>query len=893
MGNSILAPNRWIDKLRTMKIWFCWLAIFAGMGSEILANDSSRFDFREPNLRSYRIEETAAKATPPKWLTAQVENSTNDVELGSRVVLQIEPGSNLSKILGQSPLQLARTISTDVFILQAPDAWTAVREANRLSHLRGVLVCHPVMRREVELDAAYAPMPVDQYFSRFQWYLENRNTNGSQFSADLNVRSAWPHALGNGITIAIADSGFETNHPDLVVNASGSPHFNFETDTPNGFPPTSGAIHGTSVAGLAAAAKDGVGVVGVAPGAKLASWVIIGTNSSLSSRSFVVDDESLMDMFQYQSNAVQVQNHSWGFPSRQLNSSGLLPRIGISNAVSFGRNGLGVVMVRSGGNARLDGGDANDKELTSDPQIVSVGATLFSGRVAPYSSPGACLLVSAIGGEDAFPFVTTDRQGAAGYSAFQMFSDPNFWNFTYAPSFKGTSAAAPQIAGLAALILSARPDLSYRDVQQILIHSGRHWDLADPDLVSNGAGFSVSHNVGFGIPDAGHALRLALDWPNRPAKTNLLVTLNNSTAIPDAGLRVVVSGENVPVDLLSIAAAPSLGVHADSPTPVLPLVDVGLVTNTLSVNLTNKAALIQHGTNFDYALEITRVAQAGAAFAVLFYYSDAGVPSAMLGTDFASIPAVIIGLTKGTSIRNYLQTNATGAAQIQLDSANYPFAISEMLSCEHVGVRVSLNHPFRADLRVTLISPQGTRSVLQRINGDTNAAPTDWTYWSTHHFYESSAGTWTVSVSDEFPGGTGSVQSVELIINGVAITDSDHDGLDDNWESNNFGSLAFGPKADPEKDGYNNAREQIMGTNPNAVDIPFRIDFSRWNQTVARLSWPSSTNFNYEVLTGTNVANLSVVTNLSGKFPETEWFTTYPTPALASRFFTVRALPKP
>jgi subtilisin-like proprotein convertase family protein len=323
------------------------------------------------------------------------------------------------------------------------------------------------------------------------------------------------------------------------------------------------------------------------------------------------------------------------------------------------------------------------------------------------------------------------------------------------------------------------------------------------------------------------------------------------------------------------------------------LIDVGLVTNTLSLNLTNKAALIQHGTNFDYALEIARVAQAGAAFAILFHNTDTEVPSAVVDTDFVPIPAVIIGLSKGTAIRNYLQTNATGMAQIQLLAANYSFAFSQTLSCEHVGVRVSLNHPSRADLRITLVSPAGTRSVLQRVNGDTNAAPTDWTYWSTHHFYESSAGTWTVSVSDEFPVFTGSVQSVELKINGVAITDSDHDGLDDNWEMSRFGSLVFGPKDDPDKDGYNNAHEQVMGTNPNAVDNSFQIDFSRWNPTLARLSWPSSTNFNYEVWSGTNVANLSAVTNISGRFPETEWFTAYPNPASASRFFSVRALPKP
>jgi hypothetical protein len=72
--------------------------------------------------------------------------------------------------------------------------------------------------------------------------------------------------------------------------------------------------------------------------------------------------------------------------------------------------------------------------------------------------------------------------------------------------------------------------------------SARHSDLADPDLIVNGAGFQVSHNDGFGVPDAGVAVALARSWPNRPPLTNLLVTVNNPVAIPDDGLRLLVTG---------------------------------------------------------------------------------------------------------------------------------------------------------------------------------------------------------------------------------------------------------------------------------------------------------------------------------------------------------------
>jgi len=66
-----------------------------------------------------------------------------------------------------------------------------------------------------------------------------------------------------------------------------------------------------------------------------------------------------------------------------------------------------------------------------------------------------------------------------------------------ATGFKGTSGSAPQIAGVVALVLGANPNLYVRDVRQILLLSARHFDLADPDLQTNGAGLRVSHNLGF------------------------------------------------------------------------------------------------------------------------------------------------------------------------------------------------------------------------------------------------------------------------------------------------------------------------------------------------------------------------------------------------------------
>src|SRR6185369_2971480 len=210
-------------------------------------------------------------------------------------------------------------------------------------------------------------------------------------------------------------------------------------------------------------------------------------------------------------------------------------------------------------------------------------------------------LVAAPSGDsdDGFPTIfTTDRQGALGYNQGSYTNDLADYCFD-STGFSGTSASAPQISGLAALILSANPALTYRDVQQILILSARHFDLTDPDLTTNGAGFRVSHNVGFGVPDAGEAVTLAKSWSNRPPLKSTTLTSTKVRTIPDDSLRVRISGSGVPAELSRLRTQPSLGPHADTPTPVLPLVDVGYATNRISRDLTGRAALIQRGPSGD------------------------------------------------------------------------------------------------------------------------------------------------------------------------------------------------------------------------------------------------------------------------------------------------------
>ena len=859
------------------------LAILFPQSGYTTGTDS--FRFKQRGFRSLKVTPDSINKlnrTPAeKWLEATVESTTNLVQVSAQLVVHGESADSLRQLLRQHPWKVLRQIAPNVVLLDCANPVTALKEAEIISSLPGVEAAYPMTRRNIRQQGPYAAPSNDPYFN-FQWNMERRNTDGSSSGGDMNVRASWPFTTGEGVIVGVADDGIDFLHPDLTNRLIGMPHFNFYAGNTNGAAFSAADRHGTAVSGLIAASRNNNrGMIGVAPGAGLASWKIF--NGSV----FAVLPDQLFDMFQYKSNVVQVQNHSWGFGGAFMDGPTPLEDMAISNAVTFGRNGLGVVYVRAAGNDRLDGGDANADGYPNNPSVIAVGAVRFDGRVASYSVPGACVLVAAPSGDTGFQTLfTTDRVGLLGFNFLTYTSDLADYGFDGSGA-TGTSFSSPQVAGVVALILSANPALSYRDVQQILIVSSRHFDLADPTIETNGVGYRVSHNVGFGIPDAGQAVNIARRWTNRPAATSISIVASNTAAIPDDGLRVIIPG--APGGIASIPASPSLGLHPDAGTATLPLVDIGLANGVITTNLSGRGALIQRGIN-NFSDKIQRAADAGAAFAVIFNNTGTTERIIMGETDFSPIPAVFIGKTAGDALRTYLQSGGA-QARLQLFPTNYLFQVSQSLLCEHVTVRVKTDHPSRADVRITLVSPMGTRSVLQRVNNEFAPGPIDWTYSSVHHFFEEAAGTWRLEVSDEGAGSTGNVTFAELTVFGTPILDVDGNGLHDPWERSYFGKLGNDPKADPDHDGYSNAQELILHTDPLHSDIPLQLDLSNWTPQIQRLSWPGSTNFQYRVHFGPDVANLSGVTNIPGRFPETEWFV--PITNGTQKFFRLEAVPLP
>ncbi|MFN0068307.1 MAG: S8 family serine peptidase [Limisphaerales bacterium] len=844
---------------------------FAGLAWAHSQEAGDAVFFREPGLRGYRVADEAvasprlAAAARPQWLRAlPVSGRTNAVWLGSRVVLKLKDPARAAGLALKHGATVLRQAGQGTFLLQAADARAAVEASAALAAEPGVEAAVPVMRRHRVKHSPWTAAPSDSYFDEV-WHLDNRDGGGRRAGVDVNARAAWALTCGAGVTIAIVDDGFEVNHPDLKENAAGAPHFDFTTGI------AASRVYGnhaTAVAGLAAArGANGRGTSGVAGEAHIASWAIFDAIED------IAPDDALADAFTYRMETVGVQNHSWGNSGLELGEPSLLEREAVTRAVTEGRGGLGTVMVRSGGNSRDGAGNVNYDAYPNDPLVIAVAAVRTDGRAASYSSPGACLLVGAPSGDQLDQFsrtvnlYTTDRAGSsAGYNQIGFADDRADYGFG-SVGFAGTSGSAPIIAGTVSLALAVNPALTVRDVQQVLLHSAHHWNGKDPSRATNSAGYLVSHNVGFGVPDAWQVVDLARRWSNRPALTELSYSSTVERAIPDDGLRVLVSTGGGPPQRLR--CQPALGTHAEATTEALPLAYIGRAPVRPAQDLRGRVALIERGDNFFWE-KIENAAAAGAEAAIIFNNRDGNALLVPGGTDWTPIPAVLISENDGRALLARLTNGVPVTAQLEVTAAGVPLEVTDTLALEHVGVRVRTTHTRRGDLRIVLTSPAGTRSVLQTLGNDFEAGPEDWTYWSTQHFYEGSAGPWTVHFLDEDQGFTGAVLEVELRLRGVAIEDADRDGLDDAWERRWLGGLARGPRDDPDGDGSWNAREQVVGTDPTQADRPFGLEIARHDATRWRLTWPAREGETNRVHGGGTVGSLGGLETVTGRFPETE-----------------------
>nr|APC23687.1 peptidase S8A [uncultured bacterium] len=318
-----------------------------------------------------------------------------------------------------------------------------------------------------------AAAPNDTNWSK-QWDLQNS-------SIGINVPNAWDLSTGSGVNVAVIDTGYRP-HADLAANIL--PGYDMINDTavavdgnardsdasdPGDWQaqgecpaPNNGAHnsswHGTHVAGtIAAVTNNGVGVAGIAPNAKIVPVRVLGKCGGY--------DSDIADAMIWASGGTVAGLPANPNKARVLNLSlgGSGPCDSTSQAAINTARANGAVVVIAAGNDSMDVSDASPANCSG---VVAVAAYDKTGGRSYYSNFGNLITLAAPGGaqsgaNDPNGILSTLNSGTKG---------PGSDNYIY---YQGTSMAAPHVAGVAALMLAAKPSATPDEVIAALKSSAR------------------------------------------------------------------------------------------------------------------------------------------------------------------------------------------------------------------------------------------------------------------------------------------------------------------------------------------------------------------------------------------------------------------------------------
>nr|CAG4643076.1 EOG090X02T5 [Ilyocryptus agilis] len=346
--------------------------------------------------------------------------------------------------------------------------------------------------------------PTDPYFP-YQWYLKNTGQNGGKPRLDLNVEAAWAQGVtGKNVTTAIMDDGVDYMHPDLRNNYNAKASYDFSSNDPFPYPRYTDDwfnSHGTRCAGEVSAARDnGVCGVGVAYDSKVAGIRML-------------DQPYMTDLIEansmgHEPHLIDIYSASWGPTDDGKTVDG--PRNATMRAivrgVNEGRRGLGNIYVWASGDGGSDD-DCNCDGYAASMWTISINSAINDGQNAHYDESCSSTLASTFsnGAKDPNTGVaTTDLYGKC------------------TKTHSGTSAAAPEAAGVFALALEANPLLTWRDIQHLTVLTSKRNSLFDAkrrfQWTMNGVGLEFNHLFGFGVLDAGSMVAMARSWRSVPAR---------------------------------------------------------------------------------------------------------------------------------------------------------------------------------------------------------------------------------------------------------------------------------------------------------------------------------------------------------------------------------------
>ena len=323
-----------------------------------------------------------------------------------------------------------------------------------------------------------SPDPENNTYYANQWGLHN-NTYPQY---DINAREAWSISTGAGIKVAVIDVGFELAHPDLINNIHSSLDCTDGADgSVNGAYVLTLDSHGTQCAGVIAATNNNIGVVGVAPDSKLIllrrGYTIISGGDTIFYAQNAWHINALRTAYQL---GADVISNSWSVNASSNNLT-IFDEV-LSEAYTLGRAGKGAVVVFSTGNQYK----TFINYPSNSPYTISVGAMNSIGHRCAFSNYGQDLDVVA-----------------PGYNIWTTQIIP-YGSYCYS---SGTSFAAPMVAGVVALMLSANPNITSSEVGNIIRSTAYKLPEYDFNIPAQNGGWN--NQVGYGLVDALAAVQMA------------------------------------------------------------------------------------------------------------------------------------------------------------------------------------------------------------------------------------------------------------------------------------------------------------------------------------------------------------------------------------------------
>ncbi|ODM97970.1 Furin-like protease 2 [Orchesella cincta] len=318
-----------------------------------------------------------------------------------------------------------------------------------------------------------------------QWYL----TGGSKDGFDMNVQAAWKRGYtGKGVTVSILDDGIQTNHPDLVLNYDPRASTDINDNDNDPYPQDNGDNkHGTRCAGeVAATAGNNICGVGVAYNASIGGVRMLdGTvNDAVEAKALGLNPDHI-DIF----------SASWGpeDDGKTVDGPGPLAR-------------RAFISSRHQGGRHVD--SCNCDGYTNSIFTLSISSATQGGYKPWYLEECSSTLATTY--SSGTP--TLDKSVATVDMDGRLRPD-----HICTVEHTGTSASAPLAAGIAALALEANTNLSWRDLQHLVVITSRPDPLEKEEgWYINGVQRKFSHKFGYGLMDAGKMVDLAVDWAGTP-----------------------------------------------------------------------------------------------------------------------------------------------------------------------------------------------------------------------------------------------------------------------------------------------------------------------------------------------------------------------------------------